>query len=145
MSERLAPSRRADHPVLRKLDVRWADVDIYGHVNNVVYLSFFDTAVNGWYVDEGLLVPGSSERIFLVVETGAQYFREIRFGDRVVCGIRTVKLGRSSVTYDLALFRNDEDESCARGRYTHVLVRKTSRRPTAIDGRHREVLEGAMG
>ena len=142
-SERLEPSKRADHPVHRELAVRWEDIDIYGHVNNVVYLSFFDTAVNGWYVDEGLLVPGVSDRIFLVVETGAQYFREIRFGDRVTCGIRTARLGRTSVTYDLALFRNDEEESCARGRYTHVLVNRTARRPVAIDGKHREVLDAA--
>lgn len=140
---RLQPSQRGDYPVLRPLQVRWEDVDVYGHVNNVVYLSYFDTAVNGWYVDEGLLVPGVSDRIFLVVETGAQYFREIRFGDRITCGIRTLRLGRTSVTYDLALFRNDEEEACARGRYTHVLVNRVARRPVAIEGKHREVLEGA--
>ena len=137
---RLEPSARADYPVHRALQVRWEDVDVYGHVNNVVYLSYFDTAVNGWYVDEGLLEMGRSPLVFLVAETGAQFFREIRFGDPVSCGMRVLRLGRSSVTYDLALFTRD-DAAVARGRYVHVLVDERTRRPAAIEGRHREALE----
>lgn len=141
-AERLQPSARADHPVQRACHVRWGDVDVYGHVNNVEYLAYFDTAVNGWYVDEGLLRPG--EPVFLVAETGAQFFAEIRFGQRVACGIAVARLGRTSVTYDLALFRDDEDAACARGRYTHVLVDPETRRPVPIEGRHHEVLERAV-
>ena len=137
---RLQPSRRTDYRVLRPLQVRWEDIDIYGHVNNVVYLSYFDTAVNGWYVDQGLLVMGESAHVFLVAETGAQYFREIRFGDDVRCGMRVERLGSSSVTYDLALF-TDGDEACARGRYVHVLVDETTRRPAPIEGQARGKLE----
>ena len=139
---RLEPSRRTDHPVHRPAQVRWGDVDVYGHVNNVAYLSYFDTAVNGWYVEEGLLAPG--EPVFLVAETGAQFFAEIRFGQAVSCGIAVERLGRTSVTYDLALFRDDEAEACARGRYTHVLVDAETRRPVPIEGRHRAVLERAV-
>ena len=138
---RLEPSRRADHPVMRPMQVRWGDVDVYGHVNNVIYLAYFDSAVNGWYVEQGLLGPG--EPVFLVAETGAQFFAEIRFGQALACGIRVERLGRTSVTYDLALFRDDEEEACARGRYTHVLVDAETRRPVAIEGRHRAVLEAA--
>ena len=133
MSARLEPSHRDAYPVHRPLQVRWEDIDIYGHVNNVVYLSYFDTAVNGWYVDEGLLDVGRSAQVFLVVETGAQYFREIRFGEAVSCGIRVERLGTSSVTYDLALFAG-EDTACARGRYVHVLVDERTRRPVPIEG-----------
>ena len=145
MSERamrLAPSTRADHRAFFDLQVRWEDVDIYGHVNNVVYLSYFDTAVNGWYVERGILDPGRSTHVFLVAETGAQYFREIRFGDRVACGLRVARLGSSSVTYDLALFLDDDEESCARGRYVHVLVDERTRRPAPIEGAARAALEG---
>ena len=138
---RLEPSSRADHPVHRPCQVRWGDVDVYGHVNNVVYLAYFDTAVNGWYVENGLLRPG--DPVFLVAETGAQFTAEIRFGQAVVCGIAVERLGRTSVTYDLALFRDDEDTSCARGRYTHVLVDAQTRRPVPITGRCRDVLEQA--
>ena len=139
---RLEPSTRADHPVQRACQVRWGDVDVYGHVNNVVYLAYFDTAVNGWYVDEGLLRPG--EPVFLVAQTGAQFFAEIRFGQAVTCGIAVERLGRTAVTYDLALFRDDEDAACARGRYTHVLCDARTRRPVPIEGRHRAVLERAV-
>ena len=138
---RLEPSRASDYPILRPLQVRWEDIDIYGHVNNVVYLSYFDTAVNGWYVDEGLLEMGRSSHVFLVAETGAQYFREIRFGDAVRCGMRVERLGSSSVTYDLALF-TDAEEACARGRYVHVLVDERTRRPVPIRDETRRKLEG---
>ena len=147
---RLEPSSRADYPVLRPLQVRWEDIDIYGHVNNVVYLSYFDTAVNGWYVEQGILEMGASPHVFLVAETGAQYFREIRFGETVRCGMRVERLGRSSVTYDLALFTDTDKEgdeasaplSCARGRYVHVLVDEATRRPAPIEGAARAKLEG---
>ena len=137
---RLEPSRRDDYPVHRPLQVRWEDIDVYGHVNNVVYLSYFDTAVNGWYVDEGLLAMGRSAHVFLVAETGAQFFREIRFGDAVRCGMKVERLGTSSVTYDLALF-TDGETACARGRYVHVLVDEETRRPVPIEGTARAKLE----
>ena len=141
---RLTPSHRSDYPLFRTLHTRWEDVDSYGHVNNVVYLSYFDTAINGWYLDEGMLDMGRSENVFLVVETGAQYFSEIRFPDVVHAGIRAIRLGKSSVTYDIALFVNDEDEACARGRYTHVLVDEKSRRPVPISGAGRESLNAIL-
>ena len=138
--ERLTPSSRADYPLLRPLQTRWGDVDVYGHVNNVVYLAWFDTAVNGWYVDEGLLAP-ERQGVFLVVETGAQFFSEVRFGQGVACGMRVARLGTSSVAYDLALFVEGDDTARARGRFVHVLVDRDSRRPTPIVGDLRAALE----
>lgn len=138
---RLTASARSDYELYRTLGTRWGDVDIYGHVNNVEYLSYFDTAINGWYLDAGMLEMGRSEHVFLVVETGAQYFSEIIFPDVVHAGIRVIKLGRSSVTYDIALFTNDNNVACARGRYTHVLVDHKTRRPVAIEGHKRQCLE----
>lgn len=138
---RLSPSTRADYKLYRSMSTRWADVDIYGHVNNVVCLSYFDTAINGWYLDAGMLKMGQSDQVFLVVETGAQYFSEIKFPDTVHVGIRVLRLGSSSVTYDIALFTNDNDLACARGRYTHVLVDEASRKPVPIEGHSRSCLE----
>lgn len=139
---RLTPSKRSDYPLFRTLHTRWEDVDVYGHVNNVVYLSFFDTAINGWYLDAGLLEGmGTSSEVFLVAETGAQYFSEIRFPDIVHAGIRVVRLGSSSVTYDIALFTNNDELACARGRYIHVLVDERTRNPTKIVGSRRKALE----
>ena len=126
------------------MSTRWADVDIYGHVNNVVYLSYFDTAINGWYLEAGMLEMGISDKVFLVVETGAQYFSEIKFPDTVHAGIRVLRLGSSSVTYDIALFTNDNLTACARGRYTHVMVDEASRQPVPIAGHTRQSLEALL-
>lgn len=138
---RLTASNRSDYSLFRTLATRWGDVDIYGHVNNVVYLAYFDTAINGWYLDEDMLRMGESEKVFLVVETGAQYFAEIKFPDTVYAGISVMRLGKSSVTYDIALFTNDAETACARGQYTHVLVDHQTRRPVAIEGHTRHCLE----
>lgn len=138
---RLTPSNRADYQLFRSMSTRWGDVDIYGHVNNVVYLSYFDTAINGWYLDAGMLEMGVSDNVFLVVETGAQYFSEIKFPDVVHAGIRVQHLGTSSVTYDIGLFTNERLTACARGRYTHVMVDEASRKPVPIAGHSRQSLE----
>ena len=116
------------------------DVDIYGHVNNVQYLSFFDTAVNGWYIDNGLLDPATSKEIFLVVETGCQYFSELNYPETITAGIGIEKIGSSSVIYKIALFRAEADTAAAQGRFVHVLVDRDSRRPIQINDEKRAVL-----
>lgn len=141
MSERAKPFRRADFSLFRQIPTRWMDVDIYGHVNNVNYLSFFDTAVNGWLIEEGVLSPATSQTVFLVVETACQYFAEVNFPDTVHAGIRVARLGRSSVAYEIGLFRNEETSACAQGRFVHVQVEAASRRPAEIMGKRRELLE----
>ncbi|MHC5653898.1 acyl-CoA thioesterase [Stappia sp. ICDLI1TA098] len=144
MTTRPSAFTRKDFRLFRDIPTRWMDVDTYGHVNNVQYLSFFDTAVNGWLIEEHVLDPRRSEEIFLVVETGCSYFSEIVYPDRVAVGVRVARLGGSSVTYDIALFRNDGDVACAQGRFVHVQVDARTRRPTPIVGARRALLSSIV-
>ncbi|MDJ0826826.1 MAG: thioesterase family protein [Rhodobacter sp.] len=120
--------------------MRWADADIYGHMNNAVHYYLFDTAVQAVLVREGLLDLGGSETVFLVVSSGCDYFGEIVFGDRVEAGLRIGRLGRSSVRYEIGIFRNDEDRASAEGFFVHVSVGRDDRRPRALPDRARDVL-----
>ena len=133
------PHLRSGYRLLRPLPLRWADIDRYGHANNVAYLSWFDTAVNDWYAEEGF-PPGGDPR-FVVAETGCAFFREIVFSDRIEIGIRSVRIGRSAVTYDMAVFAAGEPEARAQGRYVHVLVAGRKGSAVPIEGRRREMLE----
>ena len=108
------------------------DNDAYGHVNNVVYYSFFDTAVNRMLIDAGLLDVTESPVIGLVVETGCRYFAPIAFPDEVHAGVRVMRIGRSSVRYEVGLFRNEEDQAAAAGHFTHVYVDRATTRPVPI-------------
>jgi acyl-CoA thioester hydrolase len=135
------PSERGDFAAFATLTTRWADNDVYGHMNNVVHYQLFDTAVNGHLIREGVLDPAAGQAVFLVVETACSYHAEIAFPDVVTAGIRVTRLGRSSVTYAIGLFRNDAMTAAAEGRFTHVLVDRESRRPLEIEGDTRRVLE----
>lgn len=136
-----AGDARADYAHLTAIDTRWMDNDAYGHVNNVVYYSFFDTAVNRWLIERGLLDIAGSEAIGLVVETQCRYASPITFPDRVTAGIRVVHLGRSSVRYELALFRNDDAAPAATGHFVHVYVHRATRSSVAIPDAVRRALE----
>jgi len=129
---RPGPAPRSSFPVFRTIPTRWMDVDIYGHVNNVEYLSYFDTAVNGWYVETGLLDPRTSKTVFLVVETGCHYFSELVFPSTIHAGLKIEKLGTSSVTYKIGLFADQREESAATGKFVHVHVDRENRRPVPI-------------
>lgn len=135
------PYERAGFHLFRPVPTRWADVDIYGHVNNVAYLSYFDSAVNSWYVEEGLLDPHHGADVFLVVETSCQYFRELRFPESVEVGIRVERLGTSSVRYAIAVFSDGRQEASAQGTFVHVLVDRLARTPVPITGKRRETLQ----
>ncbi|MCA1970381.1 MAG: acyl-CoA thioesterase, partial [Rhizobium sp.] len=113
--ERRGPADRSAYKLFRTLTTRWADNDIYGHMNNVVHYSLFDTAVNGLLIEKGVLDIHGGERIFLVVETGCRYFAEIAFPDVVDAGIRVARLGGSSVRYEVGLFRHGEEAAAAEG------------------------------
>jgi acyl-CoA thioester hydrolase len=117
------------------------DNDVYGHLNNVVHYSLFDTAVSGWLLEQGLIDPHRGEQIGLVVETGCRYFTELSFPDIVTAGIRVAKLGTSSVRYEIGLFRNDEDTAAAEGFFVHVYVDRATRRPQPLHERLRRNLE----
>lgn len=126
---------------LTVIDTRWMDNDAYGHVNNVVYYSFFDTAVTRWLIEQGLLDIAGSEAIGLVVETQCRYASPLTFPDRVTAGIRVVHLGRSSVRYELALFRNEDVAPAATGHFVHVYVDRASRTSVTIPDAVRAALE----
>lgn len=132
---------RSDFPKLVTITTRWSDNDIYQHVNNVVYFSFFDTAVNLNLVEQGLLNIQSSSVVGLVVDNQCQFFSSISFPDKVFVGIAVEKIGNSSVIYRLGIFKNDETHLCALGRFTHVYVDRNSQKPTPIPSSIRTALE----
>jgi acyl-CoA thioester hydrolase len=132
---------RAAYRHFRPIATRWSDNDIYGHVNNVAYYSFFDTAVNGYLIEEGALDIHTGEVIGLVVETGCRYFAPIAFPDRLEAGIRVAKIGNSSVRYELAIFRTGEENPVAEGHFIHVYVDRATRRPASLPDALRQALE----
>ena len=123
---------RSDYKHFLTVETRWMDNDVYGHVNNVVYYSFFDTAVNRYLIDEGVLDIRDGETIGFVVETSCVYEKPIAFPDRVTAGIRVARIGTSSVRYEIGIFRNDDEESSAHGHFVHVYVDRATRRSRPI-------------
>jgi acyl-CoA thioester hydrolase len=123
---------RSAFKVLRPISTRWSDNDVFGHVNNVVYYSWFDTAVTGWLLSKGLLDPQTSEIICVVVETSCTYFESVSFPDDVQVGIAIDRIGRSSVTYRIGVFRNDGALAAAQGRFTHVYVTRNGQTPVEV-------------
>ena len=126
------------------IPTRWMDNDVYGHVNNVVYYSYFDTAVNRWLIDRGLLDYLRGETIGLVVHTSCSYFRPLSFPDVIDAGLRVAHLGRSSVRYDVGLFRQGEPAVAAAGHFTHVYVNRHDNRPSPIAEAMRAALQTLM-
>ncbi len=122
------------------IPTRWMDNDVYGHVNNVVYYSYFDTVVNEYLLRTGVLDFGTSETIGLVVETQCQYFESITFPDRVDAGLRVAKVGTSSVRYEIGLFREGNTKPAAQGHFVHVYVDRTTRRPRPLSPAMRSAL-----
>ncbi|HEY0879294.1 MAG TPA: thioesterase family protein [Zeimonas sp.] len=127
------------------ITTRWMDNDAYRHVNNVVYYSFFDTAVNRYLIETGALDIERSPVVGLVVETNCHYFRPIAFPDRVQAGMRVAHIGTSSVRYELGIFREDEPTECAQGHFVHVYVDRESNRPVPLPGPLREALTRLIG
>jgi acyl-CoA thioester hydrolase len=142
MAERSAPSRRDSYRAFRTIQTRWMDNDVYGHMNNVVHYSLFDTAVNGWLVERGVLDFRAGGQVGLVVETGCCYHGEIAFPDTVTAGVRVARLGSSSVRYEVGLFRNDDEAAAAEGFFVHVYVDRLTRRPMPLNPALRAALEG---
>lgn len=131
---------RSAYPHFLTIPTRWMDNDVYGHVNNVVYYSYFDTVVNRYLIDSGVLEIETSPVIGLVIETSCNYFAPITFPDRVEAGLRVAKLGNSSVRYEVGLFRDDDPTPAAAGHFVHVYVDRETRRPTALPVPMREAL-----
>ena len=140
MAIALAP-RRADFAVLRPMQTRWMDNDQYGHVNNVAYYSYFDTAVNGWLMEATGADTRLGAAIGVVAETSCRFLKEISFPDALCVGLRVERLGNSSVVYQLAVFRGDDVEPSAFGRFVHVYIDPETRRPVAVPQAVRTALQ----
>ncbi len=120
-----------DYPHVRRISTRWKDNDIYGHVNNVEYYSFFDTVINAWLIEEGGLDIQSGETIGVCAESGCRFVAPVAFPESIEAGLRVGKLGNSSVRYEIGLFRQD-GEPLAEGWFVHVFVDREDRRPRSI-------------
>ena len=132
---------RSAYKVFRTISTRWIDNDVYGHVNNVVYYSWFDTAVNAYLIEQGVLDIQHGETIGLVIETQCNYFAPLAFPQTVQAGIRVARLGSSSVRYEVGLFAQDAPLTAAKGHFIHVYVDKQSRRPVPLPFNLKTVLE----
>jgi acyl-CoA thioester hydrolase len=137
---RPTPELRDSYRHFQAIPTRWADNDVYGHVNNVVYYSYFDTVVNQYLIEQRALNLATSTVIGLVVETQCEYFAPLQFPDVVHAGLRVAKLGNSSVRYEIGLFRNDENAASAQGHFVHVYVDRASRRSLAVPADMRAAL-----
>ena len=123
------------------LQTRWADNDVYGHVNNVAYYGYFDTIVNEYLIAVGALDIHKGAVIGLVVETGCKYFAPLAFPDKLEGALRVARIGDSSVRYELAIFREGEDKPAAEGHFVHVYVDRETRRPVSLPDALRRALE----
>ena len=132
---------RADYAHFQPITTRWHDNDIYGHVNNVTYYGFFDTAVNTYLIERGGLDIHDGDVVGFVVSSSCDYFAPVAFPERVEVGLRVGKLGNSSVQYELAIFREGEELACAAGKFVHVFVDRTSNRPVSIPAPLREAMD----
>jgi acyl-CoA thioester hydrolase len=141
MSSKPVPDSRERFRHFQAIPTRWIDNDVYGHVNNVIYYSYFDTVVNQYLIEQGVLEIDTSPVIGLVVETQCHYFAPITFPDVVHAGLRVAKLGNSSVRYEIGLFKNQEPTTSAQGHFIHVYVDRTSRRSTPLPAALRAALE----
>ncbi len=134
-------SLRSDYVAVERLQTRWADNDIYGHVNNVQYYALFDTLINAYLIKAGGLDIHGGPVIGICAESHCRYHASLAFPDDVIGALRVGTLGRSSVTYELALAAAKDAPLAATGSFTHVFVDRATRRPTPIEGRLRDALE----
>lgn len=141
MTEKQKPSHRSDYKKFSHIETRWNDNDSYGHVNNIVYYSYFDTAVNRHLIQKGVLNLSNSEVVGLVIESKCTYFSPITFPDTVAVGLKVIHLGNSSVRYQIGLFCNDSDSASAVGEFVHVYVERSTNKPVSIPDNTRAVLK----
>ena len=140
MTERPKSDKRGTYAYFQKMTTRWMDNDSYRHMNNTTYYSFFDTIVNQYLIENGVLDIEKSPVIGLVAETTCRYFKSIGFPSKINVGLRVGHLGNSSIRYEIGLFKDDEDEASAQGHFVHVYVDRESGRPTAIPDKMKSVV-----
>ncbi|MBI3503405.1 MAG: acyl-CoA thioesterase [Proteobacteria bacterium] len=134
------PERRAAYRHFRAIPTRWMDNDLYGHVNNVVYYSYFDTVINAYLIDEGGLDIHNAEVIGIAVETMCRFRTSLAFPETIDAGLRVGHLGNSSVRYEVGLFKQGSDEAAAEGHFVHVFVKRGAQKPVGIPLQLRDVL-----
>jgi acyl-CoA thioester hydrolase len=139
--EKPQPEGRAGYKAFRSIATRWMDNDAYGHVNNVVYYSWFDSAVNAHLIEQGALDIQHGETIGLVIETQCNYFAPVEFPQVVETGIRVARMGQSSVRYEVGVFLQGGERTVAKGHFVHVYVDRATRRPAPLPARLKSVLE----
>ncbi len=132
---------RAAFPHFLEITTRWMDNDVYGHINNVVYYSFFDTVVNRYLIDNGAIDFVKGNVIGLVVETQCSYFAPVAYPDRVTAALAVEHIGNSSARYRVGIFRNDDDSAAAQGHFVHVYVDRATSRPVPLPEALRRALE----
>mgnify|MGYP003649509467 CR=1 FL=1 len=133
--------KREAYGAFDAITTRWADNDLYGHVNNVSYYAWFDSSVNRYLIEQGGLDIHNGREIAYVVNSSCDYFSPVAYPERVEAGLRIEKLGNSSVVYNIGIFRQGEKEACAVGRFVHVFVDRTTDRPVPIPETIRAALE----
>ena len=138
---RAEPLGRSEYKAWRIHATRWADNDAYGHVNNTVYYEWFDSAVNAWMIEQGMLDFASGDPIALVVETRCTYAAPLTFPETVEIGLAVAQLGRSSIRYRIGVFAEGGDTAAAEGEFVHVVVNRNTRRPVEIPAPWREKLK----
>jgi acyl-CoA thioester hydrolase len=136
--------RRADYPRFLEIPTRWMDNDIYGHVNNVIYYSYFDTVINQYLIEAGGLDIHAGTIIGIAVESQCRFHRSLEFPDVIDAGLRVGQLGNTSVRYEIGLFRRGDEEPAATGYFVHVFVDRESRRPLPIPAGMRAALQGLV-
>ena len=135
------PAARSDFKAWRRFSTRWADNDVYGHVNNTIFYQWFDSAVNGWLVEQGLLDIKAGDPIALVVGTHCTYSAPLSFPQDVDVGLAVTHLGRSSMRYRIGTFAEGASSAAAEGEFVHVMVDRATRRPVEIPANWRAALE----
>lgn len=139
MARAQAPARK-DYSWFTAITTRWSDNDIYGHVNNVIYYSYFDSVANRYLIDKGGLDIHHGETVGLVVNSGCDYYSPVAYPEPLEGALRVDRLGNSSVQYGIGIFREGDDQACANGTFTHVFVDRGSSKPVPIPPRLREAL-----
>lgn len=140
-AHRPAAATRARFRAFRPLTTRWIDNDAYGHVNNAIYYSFFDTALTSWMIEHRLLHPTAGDHVFVAAENGCRYHREVAFPEPLEVGLVVARLGTSSVRWEVGVFRAGEPLAAADGHFVHVHVGRVDRRPVPIPPAARAVLQ----
>ena len=135
------PSHISEYNYFCQLSTRWNDNDIYGHMNNIIYYALFDTAVNKWLIKNRLIDIKNGQNIGLIVQSGCNYFSSFEYPENINAGIRVTKIGKSSVRYEVGLFKEKEELSSADGFFIHVYVDRKTNKPIALDYNFKNALD----